>query len=637
MAWEPVTNPEGKKGFYDASSGTFIDVGQMQKVTNPEGKRGYWHPSTDFIVAPEGDTKQPAPIDMHKGEDGTWSPYIEGLKHGLKMSGLGGLQAVLKGGEWIRNQVGMESNQPNVNKVQQWIDEERQKYAATPKEGGIPFMLGGKERFRVGAGAGELTGGTLPYMAMPGGAEEAFIHRLIASMVQGGTIGALQPTSEGESRLANTGIGAVTGGAGQSVVSGGGKVINALRGKELPASEISDLSNKYGIRTTLGEVTKNPNIERAETWLEVLPIVGLKGFRDKQQKEASTAAKEYLGKFMADPSLTFGSPEAMTANRQYASGLFEDLKKILPPKWADNLVPLSPKNSQTAINDAVKRYPKLFTEFEDTERQAILTKIQNGENLNFDELWQVRASVGDMVGMAKKKFERGELDQTKLANVKRLYSSINSDIENWTTQIGRPDIKNGIRAANDAYKTYVVKYDTLDRAMAFMQQAETKGEPFSPQKFANALAKISNKNKYTDRFTKDEIQEMSGLANIMHAVRRAGQYGEHPATGHRWGALSIFGGMESAAYIGGNLLKPGGGEEMMFETAGAMATVAALTRLLVGTETGKAISLSASKIKPDSPAMQKIVNELYKILPRAGAVEAVMPRGDPLGLRRQTE
>ncbi len=48
---EPVTNNDGKKGFYSESTG-FVGIDQMQKVTNAEGKRGYYSESTGFVPEP---------------------------------------------------------------------------------------------------------------------------------------------------------------------------------------------------------------------------------------------------------------------------------------------------------------------------------------------------------------------------------------------------------------------------------------------------------------------------------------------------------------------------------------------------------------------------------------------------------
>ena len=147
------------------------------------------------------------------------NPLAQGIWQGLKMTGLGALQTILQGGQGIRKTLGMESNQPNVDKIQAFIDSEKKKFANTKKES--PWVSGG-----------ELIGGTLPTLAMPGGAGKGLIEKILSSAIQGGTIGSLQPTSGNESKIGNVGIGALTGGATAGILHGlGGKEIKDAAGQ----------------------------------------------------------------------------------------------------------------------------------------------------------------------------------------------------------------------------------------------------------------------------------------------------------------------------------------------------------------------------------------------------------------------
>ena len=574
------------------------------------------------IFASIGGGDKPAVAPTTAPETSGGSPFIEGLKHGLKMSGYGALQTVLQGGQGIRELLGMESNQPNVNKVQSMIDESRKSFDPVKKSS--PWA----------AGTGEFVGGTIPTLAMPGGAQKTLIQRLIASAMQGGTIGALQPTSEGESRLINTGTGMGFGAGGQAAFSTVGKSINALRGNVPAKNAVDLLSEKYGIRTTLGESLDNPIMRKSETWLETVPLVGAKGFREKQHQEAEAAAKKFLSNYMIDPA----AADSMASNRAFTSNLYEGLKaKIIGIQ--DQQIP--PSETRKAATDLLERYPDIFKRFQDTKREGLIRNIVSDtedvaktspilnakgqpvtsttpKTATFDDLWELRDSLGQMIGQAKKKLATGEIDRTNYAQLSKLYSAVNNDIDNWSGSIGRTDIRQSINAANDAYKTYVVKYDIVQRAYDKAMGTVGANEMFSPKTFSTALKNIAYKDKQINKFTASEINEMTGLSNIMQIVKRSGQYMENPPTGNRYGPLAIFGGIEGAAYLAG-------GATAGLKTAGGAVGVAAVGTFLTTTKTGKALALSASKLEPNSPAMIAIVDEIYKIVPKAAAVATTQP------------
>jgi len=66
---------------------------------------------------------------------------------------------------------------------------------------------------------------TLPALAIPG------VNTYTGAAAMGGAVGALQPTTEGESRGVNTLVGAGAGLAGQGIGSAIGKAVNAAKGK----------------------------------------------------------------------------------------------------------------------------------------------------------------------------------------------------------------------------------------------------------------------------------------------------------------------------------------------------------------------------------------------------------------------
>jgi hypothetical protein len=65
---EPVTDPNGERGFWDESTG-FVPASSMQKVTDPNGVKGYYHDSLGFIPEPSM-AEKPATTTTEKKSKG---------------------------------------------------------------------------------------------------------------------------------------------------------------------------------------------------------------------------------------------------------------------------------------------------------------------------------------------------------------------------------------------------------------------------------------------------------------------------------------------------------------------------------------------------------------------------------------
>jgi hypothetical protein len=226
------------------------------------------------------------------------------------------------------------------------------------------------------------------------------------------------------------------------------------------------------------------------------------------------------------------------------------------------------------------------------------------KTLTFSEAWELRSGLGEMIGQARKKLASGEIDETTLGKMKKLFASVNNDIELWANKIGRPDIKDAITTANDAYKQFVVKYDVLERATAKAMGTRGAGEMFSPKRFSTALKEVAYKDKILNRFSKSEIDEMTGLANVMQVAKRAGQFKENPPTGNRWGLPTLGGTVGGAGFLAA-------GWEGTAAGIAAIGGAAGVARFLTGTELGKRLAISASKVEPNSAAMRAIMHTIY--------------------------
>lgn len=408
-------------------------------------------------------------------------------------------------------------------------------------------------------------------------------------------------------------------------IAGINKVVGA-ESKAAKARAIIAAGKAKGVDITLGEALKAPNLERAETLMERIPIIGTTGYREKVLGQTQQAIKKFAADYIANPKDATG-----TGNRAFVSGLYEDLKQVIEP--VKNKTIAATETRKKAI-DLLDRYPDLFKKFQDTKRESLISSIASDTapitkeatitksplldqwgkevthvtpgstapaNVKFDDLWALRDGIGDMIGQAKKTLAQpGGVDKTVLSQLNGLYASINNDIDRWATTVGKPEIRTAINTANDAYKQFNVKFNIVNDAMAKSKTLVNGTEVFSPKQFSNALRKeIALQDKLERRgvkgmFKPAEIQEMTGMATLLDTVKRSGQFAENAATGDRWGFPAIVAGMTSVA-----------GAKAGLATAG----FAGFAKFLTTTDTGKKLALQAASIKPMSESMNKLGNK----------------------------
>jgi hypothetical protein len=379
-----------------------------------------------------------------------------------------------------------------------------------------------------------------------------------------------------------------------------------------------NVGSKFGIPTTLGEDTGSALGQKIETVMEKIPYSGMTSFRKAQLEAAQSAANLNLSKYIANPA----APDAMAGNREFVSGLYDSVKELVNqvPVGKQPITPTNIKESATVL---LKRYPDIFKRLQDTETEAILTDIMRGtkdikkvtpntshfgeltpsyvpetvkvtpKTLTFDEAWTLRQGLGEKIGQARKLLARGEVDQTAYSQLKQLYGAVSSDMDAWASKIGQPEITQQLNGANSAYKQYVVKYDIMQRAYDKAVGTVGAGEMFSPKKFSTSLKDIAYKDQSLNKFSTQEIDEMTGLANIMQVVKRAGQYKENVPTGNRFLDVWLLREAVSTAAV-------------PFSWAGTYLTT---------NPTGKIIAREAANINPASPEMARLMQKLYNKSP----------------------
>jgi hypothetical protein len=488
------------------------------------------------------------------------------------------------------------------------------------------------------ANVGQFVGEAAPMAVIPGGITGGFLKRAVTSAAAGGIQGAIMDADNPGTGAAT---GAVLGGAASGIMSGLGKVANAAMDR-VPENLTKTLADKWGIRTTLAEQTTGA-ASKLDAKVESLPgPFGTRGFREAQQAESHAAAKSYLGRYIADPAA--GDIEA--GNRAFVGSLYDHVKDLVG-EVPNQEIPTA--GIANAGKDLLGKYPDIFKRLQDTKTEALINDIVSGvkpvqtpasailgadglpavaastvpKTLTFDEAWTLRQGLGEKIGQLRKLETRGEVDRTAVSQMSKLYGAVSDTLDRWTGDIGKPEIKEAFKAANGAYKDNVVRYRVIQDA--YDQALSVKGDQthISPQKFSTALKKIIAKNKYEKVFTPDQVAEMSGLMNIMQTVKRAGQFMEDPPTGNRWALSAVGTAVEGAAYNAA-------GVAGAVKTAGLAGAAALTTKWLTTTPTGKRLALAASKVNPESKAMARILDQVYKMVPKFAAGAGVSDTGGPM-------
>lgn len=482
------------------------------------------------------------------------------------------------------------------------IAEERRLFEPVRQSGGIPAKVS------------EMVGEALPTIAIPGGVSGNILKRVGTATLAGGSIGAMLPIAPGESRAKNTLVGGVLGGGTTGALGVAGKILNLF--KKSPAT----LGQAHGIRTTLGEDLDNNILKHAESQLEQIPIIGLQGFRKKQQAEAEQAAKNFFGQYVVNPTLE--TTAAMkSSNDAYINGLYDSVRHL-----GSTLPSIHPANVKQRTSELLQQYPSIFESIQDGQVKKILkniagdvkdttvnTGVLNAQGqpinrtqqamTNFDDMWMLRKGLGQE--------KRDAPTDTAKWVYQQLYDAVNEDM-NTMFNVPGSIVGKEFKKANDAFIQYDIKFDVLRQAYDKAMGTTKAGEMFSPKKFSTELKNLANDPQYKKniKWTPDEVQEMTGLANILQVVKRAGQFAENPPTGLRYGLLSALTGMGAAGGMAGGVAGGVGA------VAGA-GTIAGVTTFLTTTQAGKKIARSASKIEPRSYQMKILMDQIYNQLPKA--------------------
>jgi len=475
---------------------------------------------------------------------------------------------------------------------------------------------------------GEILGEVGATAVIPGGAT------IKGAAAAGTVIGATQFVPEGESRLEQAVTGGVAGGATSAALKTVGKVAEKVTGivKGQTAKEVQELEKlgkEFGVQTSVGDITGQPLIKKAEVLAENIPVIGFSGFRETQQQQVARAAGEIVDGFSVNGDwakiLQTSLVDKADAVRKVAGNLFNKVGSLANPLGN---VPISKTNkvAREIITEEQAKVP----EFQDQSLIDALQKYTVDPQANFTGVRSIRSDLSDDISdfFTGKNAIVGKRGVDKLQRVK---TALDEDMNDFANQQGG-QVKRAWDRANSFFKKNVVPFkDTAlakaaktdtpdeifrtfvrrggrDRAQKFFnaldkkgkeavrsgilenafENATREGKPFSSAKFAQALEQFDAPSgvffKGTDK------KQLDGFKKLLRHVERSGQFAENPPTGQRL-ILALLG--------TGAILEP--------VSAGAVAGTTALITGLFGSPAGKRLLLSANKFGEGTQALQKAI------------------------------
>lgn len=501
------------------------------------------------------------------------------------------------------------------------------------------------------AKAGQFIGNVAATGWIPGGAAGGVLRRAGTSALAGGAASALAPTVEGESRLKNIGVGAATGGAVSGALGLGGKAYRGFRGDKSAdvATDLAKQGKIFDVDLTVGELRQSPAFQRIETTLERVPLVGTRGFRDKQSHQLARAARGLADQFNqgiddVGEELQSSLTRSLNTARTQASRMYDDVGTAA--QQAKGRVELN--NLRQTIATIAGREGQLPETIRDSKILSSVAKYGDLDDMPFDVARVTRSRLGQELRKAERQAVSGGVSDEEVAAIKMIRGALERDLDDFAAREGG-DIGRLYREANAFYRTNVVpfkdrairkagrddfdtdqilktfvKNDRPQLAAKLMGRLDDQGKTtvkyailqdafenasdgktaFSPAKFAGRLERLGKSKSAI--FTPQERQQIEGFTRLARAAERAGQYMENPPTGQRVIDAAILGGG-----VAGAIMEP--------VTLASAAGASTLLSKMLTTDFGRSVLTRSAGLPPESKIFQRI---LRVDVPRAMALAA---------------
>jgi hypothetical protein len=391
------------------------------------------------------------------------------------------------------------------------------------------------------------------------------------------------------------------------------------------SENIKTAAKREGVDTTLGEETGSPFWQKTEKFNAGMPwIFGTTKYNAERMKQVDNAAYNAIGRYIYDKD-----KPTFWGNKEYIDSVYQDVKDDA----AKINVKISATDTLGNARELKQNYPDIFESIQDSRVKKILNDIidttdtpkpEKGKlpvtpTFSFEDLWMLRKGLTDerMNAYAQGKTTAGR-EFTKALD------GVDKDID-ALSNISGVAVNQKLKLANEAYKRYNVKFQILQDAYDKALGKSVAGggitledmESFDPNKFKTAIRNALNtaKKEKSGLFKPEEVEQLSGLANLLHVVQAK-------TKGGGMGYIRDFLMTGGAGWEIGRMMTGG---SMTGEIAGGAAGLigySLIMKFITTTTAGKSIAMAASKLSPRSPMMKKLTDKLERAMPSYLATQA---------------
>ena len=501
----------------------------------------------------------------------------------------------------------------------------------------------------------------------------------------GGLIGATGVHENNTERLKSMRNGAIGGAVGGVVGKKAGdvvtKAVNIKQGRMVPgAQEIDDLGKQFGVKTTVGDIGKNPLIQKSEVAMESIPLVGTSKFRQTQQAQVKDAAVKVLDglKTKLDDVDYKSIPKIQAAANagdvnaarimKVVNDAGDDTGKILQAaaeikNWRGKRVAsqmydrvqnlagdgaIAPNKTVQKIDDIIANDSKVIPSKELQGELLGIRKTLTDANIrkDFREMRAVQSRLGELTD------EWGRQGKSTSAFT-QIKTAIDDDLLDFAQSSGNTKLLGELKKANALYKqlqdgkdkafanalrsaepdqvfNQFMKAGKGDKAANFYKNLDPKGQAALRYQMAeNAFDKAWDPNKevFSPAKFAQEFERMSApYGNIFKGADKAQMDGFVKLMRHVERAGQYAENPPTGNRLVGIAFGLGAGVNPTLAAQGA--GVSAIAKVLFTTEAGKRILLAAKDVPPNSPQMANLLMQAQKLAVAGGATVGVKTAKD---------
>lgn len=491
-----------------------------------------------------------------------------------------------------------------------------------------------------------------------------------------GATGVHENNTERLKSMRNGAIGGAVGGAvGKKLGDGVAKVVNIKNNRMKDGvQEVAELAKKHNVKTTAGDLSRNPIIQKTEVAMEQVPFVGTSGVRKAQHDQVKVAADKVIDQLKTKlDDVDFKSinkiQAAASAGDKNAirimgivNGAGDDTGKILQAaaevkNWRGQRVAsqmyeqvgrlagsgtVAPNKTVQAIDNVIAADSKVTPNKELLGEISSIRKnlLDPNINTNFKEMKAAQSRLGELVD------EWGRQGKST-SGLTQIRTAIDDDILDFAQSSGNTKLLSELKRANALYgqlqggkdKAFAsslrsdkpdeifnqfMKVGKGDKAANFYKNLDPKGQAALRYQMAqNALDKAWNPNKevFSPARFAQEFESMSApYGNVFRGADKAQMDGFVKLMRHVERAGQYMENPPTGNRAIGVLM--GGAAVVNPAIALKIGGFSATAKALFTTEAGKRILLAARDVPPNSPQMANLLMQAQKLATTGGANSA---------------